>query len=189
MISAYDFEAMDLAVESGTSSLKIATANIVNIPLIRHASQSGLPIVFDTGKSNISEIYNAVDCAVQAGAGGFMINHSPDGHPALPEDHNLRIIESYRNIFDCPIGLADHYVGEEILYAATGLGYDLLEKPVAPNPLEADVDSPWAMPLNRIGLVKKKVSECFSALAYKYSLQNFIIQLKNAHINLTLPHR
>lgn len=173
VISAYDFEAMDIAVESGTSCLKIATSNIVNIPLIKYAAESNLPLIFDTGKSSISEIDIAVNCASRNGSGGFMINHSPDGHPASPKDHNLLIIESYRRIFDCPIGLADHYSGEAILYAATGLGYDLLEKPVAPDPEKADVDSPWAMSLSKVAEVKKLVSDCDLARGLTYRPKKF----------------
>ena len=174
VISAYDFEAMDIAVESGTSCLKIASSNIVNIPLIKHAAESGLPLMFDTGKSTISEIDMAVNCALRHGAKDYMINHSPDGHPASPEDHNLLIIESYKRIFGCPIGLADHYMGEAILYAAAGLGYDLLEKPVAPDPFTADVDSPWAMPLEKIAEVKRLISDCCEARGSTYRTKKFV---------------
>jgi len=163
VISAYDPIAVDIVVDVGAACIKISTNNCVNIPLIRYAAKTGTPIMIDTGKANLEEVARAVDTARDAGCEDIIINHAPDGHPARPEDHHLRIIETYERAFGLPVGLADHHVSEEIMYAAAGMGYSLLEKPVVPDPKSVDVDATWTMRLDEMVEVKKKVQNCWEA--------------------------
>lgn len=168
VISAYDTTAVDFVKDAGGSCIKISTNNVINIPLIRHAAKTGLPLMIDTGKASLEEVARAVDTARDAGAAGVIVNHAPDGHPAAPEDHHLRIIETYRSALDCPIGLADHYRGTEMMYAAAALGYDLIEKPVVPVPEEVDVDAPWTMKLDDIPAARAGVEACWLARGKTY---------------------
>ena len=56
-------------------------------------------MVIDTGRALLSEVARAVEVARNAGAKDIIIQHSPDGHPALPEAHNLRILQTYEKAF------------------------------------------------------------------------------------------
>ena len=56
--------------------------------------------------------------------------HSPDGHPAAPEAHNMRMLRTYLDTFELPVGLSDHHIGHEMLYLGVGLGASVLEKGV-----------------------------------------------------------
>ena len=130
VVSVYDFRAADFAADHGASALKIASSNLVHVPLIRHVARKGLPMLIDTGRSTIAEVHRAVATARAAGCEDIVIQHSPDGHPALPKAHNLRIMQTYLQAFGLPVGLSDHHVGVEMLYMSVALGATLLEKGV-----------------------------------------------------------
>ncbi|CZI98312.1 TPA: spore coat protein [Legionella pneumophila] len=164
IVSVYDFTAVDFATQHGACALKIASANIVHIPLIRYAAQKGLPLLIDTGRSTIAEVFNAVNTARVAGCEDIIIQHSPDGHPALPEAHNLRLLQTYSQAFNLPVGLSDHHNGLEMLYVSVALGASILEKGVHVYPEELDQDISHSMSLDDLPDVLQKVYDVWESL-------------------------
>lgn len=164
VVSVYDFVATDFAVSHGAAALKIPSSNLVHIPLIRHVAGKGLPVVIDTGRSTIAEVHRAVATARGAGCDDIVIQHSPDGHPALPRAHNLRIFQTYLQAFGLPVGLSDHHVGVEMLYMAIALGATVLEKGVHVDAEELDQDISHSMALADLPNVMRKVHECWQAM-------------------------
>lgn len=164
IVSVYDFTAVDFATQHGACALKIASANIVHIPLIRYAAQKGLPLIIDTGRSTIAEVFNAVNTARAAGCEDIIIQHSPDGHPALPEAHNLRLLQTYSQAFNLPVGLSDHHTGLEMLYVSVALGASILEKGVHVYPEELDQDISHSMSLDDLPDVLQKVYDVWESL-------------------------
>lgn len=162
--SIYDFKGVDFAVDNGVAALKIASGNIVHIPLIRHAAKSGLPIIVDSGRSSLAEVDRAYTTALEAGAKTVIIEHSPDGHPACPEAHNLRMLDTYSTAFNCPVGLSDHHVGAEMLYMSIALGASLIEKGVHSKPDDLDIDISHTMDLRDLPNVLKSIYDCWQAL-------------------------
>jgi len=164
VVSVYDFRAADFAAEHGAAGLKIASSNVVHVPLIRHAARLGLPLVIDTGRTTIAEVHRAVDTARAAGCDAIILQHSPDGHPAPPAAHNLRILQTFAQAFGVPTGLSDHYVGVEMLYMAVALGASVLEKGVYLDPEELDQDISHTMALADLPRVLEKVNDCWASL-------------------------
>lgn len=162
--SVYDFAGADFAHQSGAVALKIASSNIVHVPLIRYCAQKGLPLILDTGRATLEEVCRAVEIIKEEGCERFVIEHSPDGHPALPKAHNLNILQTYLNTFDAPIGLSDHHVGVEMLYVAIGLGAHVLEKGVHVAPDDLDIDISHTMDINDLPHVLGTVYDCWQAL-------------------------
>ena len=138
--------------------------NVIHLPLIHYVAGLGLPMVIDTGRALLSEVARAVEVARNAGAKDIIIQHSPDGHPALPEAHNLRILQTYEKAFGLPVGLSDHHVGTEMLYMALALGATVLEKGLYFNPDELDQDIAHSMDINDLPIVLKKTLECWQAM-------------------------
>ena len=128
------------------------------------AAKLGLPLVIDTGRTTIAEVHRAVDTARAAGCESLILQHSPDGHPAPPAAHNLRILETFAQAFGVPTGLSDHYVGVEMLYIAVALGASVLEKGVYLNPEELDQDISHTMALADLPRVLAKVNDCWASL-------------------------
>lgn len=165
--SVYDFEGADFAVEQGVSALKIASGNIVHIPLIRHCAKlcadRNLPLLIDTGRASLAEVDRAVTTARASGA-AVVVEHSPDGHPALPKAHNLRIMQTYKQAFGCPVGLSDHHTGLEMIYMAVALGAELIEKGVHVAPDDLDIDISHTMDMADLTRVLQSVHDCWLAM-------------------------
>lgn len=164
MATVYDFEGVDFLVEVGGAAMKIARDNINNVPLIRHAARTGLPIIFDAGIVYFDEVARAVRLAQSEGAGGVIVNHHPGTNPAPPEVHNMRIMQTYKEALCIPVGLACHYRGDEILYLAVGMGANLLEKGVVDDPDRVEQDLVSAARLSELKEIIRKVNNCWKAI-------------------------
>jgi len=164
VLSVYDAEGADFAVSVGAVGLKIASSNITHVPLIRHTVRLGLPVILDTGRSTLAEIARAVDTARGAGCEQLLLEHSPDGHPALPENHNLRMLQTLCRAFHTPVGLSDHHDGEEMLVLSLALGACLVEKGVTFNPDALEQDASHAMALERLVPAARAMHAAWQAL-------------------------
>jgi len=164
LLSVYDFKGAEFARDIGASALKIASSNIVHRPLIECAARLGLPLIIDTGKSTLEEIARAVQWAREAKAVGIMIQHSPEAPPSSLTNHNLRMIAGLRQIFGCPVGLSDHHVGDEMLYAAVALGAHSVEKGIVPDEMGDDQDVFHALPISKFALTLQKMHRIKIAL-------------------------
>jgi sialic acid synthase SpsE len=131
MCTAHDFQAVDFLAEIGAAAVKIASPDIVHLPLLRHAAGKGLPVFLDTGAALQWEVERAVACLGGAGLKDIVVNHNPAGHPAPAEGHDLRIMGRLRRALELPVGLADHYEGYEMAWAAAAAGADTVEKPIS----------------------------------------------------------
>lgn len=163
-VSVYDFAGADFAVGAGAAALKIASSNIVHIPLIRHCASKGLPLIIDSGRSTIAEVYRAVEIAQAAGCHDIVLEHSPDGHPALPKAHNLRVLQTYSQVFGLPVGLSCHHVGLEMLFVSIALGATVLEKGVHVAPDDLDIDISHTMDLKDLQSVLESVYASWQSL-------------------------
>ncbi|MGA9754286.1 MAG: N-acetylneuraminate synthase family protein [Desulfobaccales bacterium] len=162
--SVFDTEGIDLVVQENGVGIKIARDNIDNIGLIRYAAATGLVLFFDAGNVTLDELALAVRTARESGTGGIIINHHPAANPAPPEVHHLRVIETYKKMFKVPIGLACHYRGNEIMYAAVGAGVNLIEKGIDADPDRLDLDLISAASLAELPDIVQQVRNCWLAL-------------------------
>ncbi|MDR9404929.1 MAG: N-acetylneuraminate synthase family protein, partial [Halothece sp. Uz-M2-17] len=123
-------EDIELLLELGCHSIKIASSDVSHHPLIRQAAKTGMCIQLDTGNSTIGEIEEAVDLILQEGNENFIIHQCPSGYPARLESINLRIIPTLKRMFQVPIAYSDHTPGWEMDVAAVALGANLVEKTI-----------------------------------------------------------
>lgn len=164
IVSVYDFIGADFAISAGAVALKIASSNLVHTPLIRHCAGKGVPLILDTGRATIAEVHRALETARSAGCQDVVLEHSPDGHPALPVAHNLRVLQTYLQAFGLPVGLSDHYVGLEMMYMAIALGANVIEKGVHVAPDDLDIDISHTMSLKELPAVLRSIHDCWRAL-------------------------
>lgn len=123
-------ENVDLLVELNSAALKVASADIDNIPLIKYVAKTGLPVILDTGGAAIGEIEYAIDVIRNEGNENYMIMHCPRGYPAKLDKINLKMIKSLKELFQCPIGFSDHTPGYHMDVAALALGANAIEKTI-----------------------------------------------------------
>lgn len=121
---------VDLLAELGCDSIKIASADVNHVPLIRRAAETGMCLQLDTGNSTIGEIEAAVDVIRATGNDNVIIHHCPSGYPARLESINLNVIPTLKRMFPYPIAYSDHTPGWEMDVAALALGANLIEKSI-----------------------------------------------------------
>lgn len=125
------FTDIELAVNLGATSIKIASGDITFRQLIERAAQTGLPVQLDSGAGTTTEVRRAVDWVERTtGNGGVIAHHCPSGYPAQPRDVRLRQLSQLKEQLDCPVAFSDHSPGWEMDIAAIALGANMIEKTV-----------------------------------------------------------
>lgn len=98
-----------LVEEIGVSAIKIASPDLINIPLLRAACASGLPMIVSTGASEATEVSSAVQLIRDAGAADrTVLMHCVSAYPTRLDDARLRCIQTLRTEFGMPVGFSDH---------------------------------------------------------------------------------
>ncbi len=123
-----DLQSLDLMVAVGMPCIKISSGQMTNVPLLRAAAQTGLPLLISTGMSDLKEVRATVQCVRESGANDIALLHCTSLYPAPIETLNLRAIATLRNAFEVPVGYSDHHNGDLASIAALAAGACLIEK-------------------------------------------------------------
>jgi N-acetylneuraminate synthase len=126
--SAFDATAVDFLERMGVPAHKVASFELVDIPLIEKMARTGKPLIMSTGMASIEEIEEAVSAARLAGATQIALLKCTSAYPARAEDMNLRTIPELAQRFQVPAGLSDHTMGVAAPVAAVALGASIIEK-------------------------------------------------------------
>jgi pseudaminic acid synthase len=121
--SAVEFlEAMDVPVH------KVASFELVDLPLLRKIAATKKPVIMSTGMSTLEEISEAVETLRSAGSGPLVLLKCTSAYPASPDEMDLRTIQDMAVRFQTPVGLSDHTLGSTVAVAAVALGACVVEK-------------------------------------------------------------
>lgn len=126
--TAFDPTAVDFLEEMNVPVHKVASFEIVDIPLIEKMASTGKPLIISTGMATLGEIEEAVQAARNAGAVEIALLKCTSAYPAPAEEMNLRTIPHLSEAFGVPVGLSDHTLGIEVPIAAVALGACIVEK-------------------------------------------------------------
>jgi len=126
--SPFDHTAVDFLENMAVPAYKIASFELVDLPLIRRVARTGKPIIMSTGMATLAEIDEAVRTARKAGARQIALLKCTSAYPAPSEEMNLRTILHLAEAFQVPAGLSDHTQGIAIPVAAVALGACVVEK-------------------------------------------------------------
>lgn len=109
---------------------KIGSAEITNLPLLRHIGALGKKIVLSTGMADMDEIKSALEILTQAGTSRLDITllHATTEYPTLMEDVNLKAMVTIGSAFNVNYGYSDHTLGIEVPIAAVAMGAKIIEK-------------------------------------------------------------
>lgn len=126
--SPFDATAVDFLESMQVDCYKIASFELVDLPLIRKTASTGKPIIMSTGMATLSEIEEAVNAAREAGCLELALLKCNSGYPAPPEEMNLRTIPHMADAFGVVTGLSDHTLTTTVPVAAVTLGACIIEK-------------------------------------------------------------
>jgi N-acetylneuraminate synthase len=141
----FDATAVDFLEGMNVPAHKLASFELVDLPLIRRMAQTDKPLIMSTGMASLEEIDEAVQTARQAGAKQIALLKCTSAYPAPPEEMNLRTIPELSRRFGVPVGLSDHTMGISVPVAAVALGACILEKHLTLSRSEPGPDSAFSL--------------------------------------------
>lgn len=124
----FDNTAVDFLEKMDVPAYKIASFELVDIPLIQRVAKTVIPMIMSTGMATLAEIDEAVQAAREAGAKEIALLKCTSAYPANPTEMNLRTIPHMAEAFGLPVGLSDHTLGIAVPVAAVSLGACIVEK-------------------------------------------------------------
>ncbi len=124
----FDKTSLDFLENIGVPAHKVASFEMIDIPLIEYIALTGKPMIISTGMSSLSEIDEAIRHSRSAGAKQIALLKCTSAYPAQPEEMNLQTIADLAARFEVPVGLSDHTLGIVAPVAAVALGACIIEK-------------------------------------------------------------
>lgn len=124
----FDKTAVDFLEEIGVEFYKIASFELVDIPLIEYIASKRKPIVMSTGMGSFEEIQDAVEAIKKAGNENIVLLRCASAYPAVSDSMNLNTMVDMKNQFGVPVGLSDHSMGSIGAVSAVAMGASVIEK-------------------------------------------------------------
>jgi pseudaminic acid synthase len=143
--SPFDATAVELLEGLGVELYKNASAEIVDLPLIRLLAGTGKPILISTGMATMGEIAAAVEAAESAGCTDLVLLACTASYPADAADARLHNIALLSDAFGLPVGLSDHTLGIGVGVAAVALGAVCVEKHITLDRADGGVDAAFSL--------------------------------------------
>ena len=125
-VSCWDTDSVDFITSYNTPCIKVASASITETKLLQHIRNTNIPTILSTGMSTLDEVKNAVE--IFSGS-EFGLLHSVSTYPALIDELNLNVINTYKDLFPTAVvGYSGHEVGLSPSYAAVAIGAKIIER-------------------------------------------------------------
>ena len=124
----FDTNAVDFLERLGVEAYKIASFELVDIPLIKYTASKNKPMIMSCGMASLDEIKDAVDACKAVGNEQIILLKCCSEYPANWSDMKLGNIPDLRDRFGVHVGLSDHSFGSIGAVVAVSLGARVIEK-------------------------------------------------------------
>jgi len=160
----FDDTAVDLLEGLGAPAHKIASFEMIDLPLVRRVAATGKPTIISTGMASPDEIGDTVDAFRGAGGRDLVLLHCVSGYPTPVEQANLRRIPELAAAFGVPVGLSDHTLGTEVAVASVVLGACVIEKHFTLRRADGGPDAAFSLEPPELAALVRGARSAFDAL-------------------------
>ena len=160
----FDKSSVDFLEDMNVPAFKIASFEIVDIPLIEYAASKGKPIIMSTGIATLSDIEEAVNACKRMGNDQIALLKCVSAYPTPLEDVNLRTIPNLADTFKTVVGLSDHTLGISVAIASVALGACIIEKHLTLDRKLGGPDAAFSLEPAEFKAMVKSVREAEKAL-------------------------
>ena len=160
----FDPRSVDFLEDLGVHFYKIASFELVDIPLLEYVAAKNKPIIMSTGMGTLEEIQEAVDAICSTGNRQLALMKCSSAYPAKPEEMNLRTMQDLKERFGVPVGLSDHSMGAFSAATAVAMGATLIEKHFCISRAVKNPDSSFSMEPQEFREMVEQVREVEKAM-------------------------
>ena len=139
--SPFDFSSVEFLEKLNMPAYKIASPEIIDLPLVRRIAQTKKPIIISTGNATLSQINDAIAVMIEENVKDLAILKCTSEYPADPKDINLSTIPYLKDLYKVPVGLSDHTLGSAVPIGSIALGASIIEKHFILNRNDITADS------------------------------------------------
>lgn len=162
--SPFDNTAVDFLEEIGVKFYKIASFELVDIPLIEYVASKKNPIIMSTGMATLAEIDEAVAAVRRQENDDLALLRCASAYPAITDEMNLRTMQNMKETFGVPVGLSDHSMGAVGAVTAVALGASIIEKHFCLDRAIENPDSSFSMNPSEFKQMVKDVRQAEMAI-------------------------
>lgn len=141
----FDFTAVEFLEKLDVDFYKVASFEIIDVPLIKKIAQTGKPIIMSCGMASKEEIKEAVETVRDVGNNLLILLKCCSAYPTNYATLNLSTIQDMRDEFNLPVGLSDHSIGTLTDIAAVALGVPVIEKHICLSREDKTVDGVFSL--------------------------------------------
>ena len=143
--SPFDATAVDFLESMNVPAYKIASFEIIDVPLLRKVAATGKPVIVSTGMATIDEIEQAVEILQANGCDQIALLKCTSAYPAPLDSMNLNTIADLKSRFQIPVGLSDHTLASLAPVVSVCLGGTIIEKHLTVSRNEKGPDSSFSL--------------------------------------------
>jgi pseudaminic acid synthase len=162
--SPFDFTAVDLLEQLDAPAYKIASFEVVDLPLIKRVAQTGKPMIISTGMANKIEIQDAITTARENGCEELVVLHCVSGYPAPAAQYNLRTIADISQCFGVLSGLSDHTIDNATAVVSVAFGACVIEKHVTLDRKGGGADDSFSLEPKELGQLCRDTHTAWQAM-------------------------
>lgn len=162
--SPFDPSAVEFLQGLDVPAFKIASFELVDLPLIRQVARTGKPMIMSTGMATEEEVDEAVAEARSAGATEIALLKCTSAYPSPPEEVRLRAIPAMQARWGLPVGLSDHTAGSTMPVAAVALGACIVEKHFTLSRDDPSPDAAFSLDVEEFRRMVRAIRETEAAL-------------------------
>lgn len=159
----FEVWSLDGLISLNLSAIKISSCNLTNTPFLEKAANSLFPILLSTGMGTIEEVIRAVNIFKNTNS-PLILFQCTSNYPSNPKNANLKVLETYKKLFNIPVGLSDHTKSNTTCIAATALGAVAIEKHFTLSRNLPGIDQNASIEPSELKILIDEIRECKDAL-------------------------